>query len=72
MVDRTAVVDGPLVDGAHAVEQAAGRMRDRVVSGAKDKLESSREYVSGNPLASVAIAVGVGALIGYLVGRRTT
>ena len=72
MADRTSVIDGPLVDGARSVEQAAGRLRERVVTGAKDRLEVSREYVAENPMKSVLVAVGVGALVGYLLGRRTS
>lgn len=71
MADRMSVVDGPLVDGARTVEAAAGRMKDRIVSGAQDRLEISRTYVAENPLQSVLVAVGVGALIGFLIGRRT-
>ena len=72
MAERTSLVDGPLVDGARTVEAAAGRFKDRVVTGAQDRLESSRTYVSENPIQSVLVAVGVGALIGYIVGRRTS
>jgi ElaB/YqjD/DUF883 family membrane-anchored ribosome-binding protein len=66
----TQVVDGPLVDGARSVEAAAGRLKDRVVTGTRAKLESSREYIAEHPLKSVLVAVGVGALVGYLLGRR--
>jgi ElaB/YqjD/DUF883 family membrane-anchored ribosome-binding protein len=71
MADRISVVDGPLVEGARSVEAAAGRMKEKIVSGAQDRLEVSRTYVSENPMKSVLVAVGVGALIGYLIGRRT-
>lgn len=72
MGDRISAVDGPLVDGARTVEQAAGRFRDRVVTSAKDRLEMSRDYVSENPMTSVLVAVGVGAFVGYLLGRRNS
>ena len=76
MADRTATVDGALVEGARTVEATAGRIRDRVVSSAQDKLEVSRAYVVENPMKSVLVAVGVGvgigALVGYLIGRRTS
>lgn len=71
MADRMGTVDGPFVEGARAVENAAGRAKDRLVGEAKDKLAISREYVSENPMKSVLVAVGVGALLGYLLGRRT-
>ena len=70
MSDRIAAADGPLVDGARSVEQAAGRLKERIVTGAQDRLEISRDYISRNPLQSVLVAVGVGALLGYLLGRR--
>lgn len=66
------MVDGPLVDGARRVEAAAGGIRDRVVTGAQERLEVSRTYISENPVQSVVIAAGVGALLGYLLGRRTS
>ncbi len=74
MADRISGVgmDGPLVEGARSVEAAAGRFREKIVTGAQDKLEVSRDYVTENPMKSVLVAVGVGALIGYLVGRRTS
>ena len=71
MSDRT-MVDGPLVEGARSVEQAAGRFKERVVTGTKDRLAISRDYVSENPMQSVLVAVGVGALVGYLLGRRSS
>jgi len=71
MAERISTVDGPLVEGARTVEATAGRFRDKIVAGAQDRLESSRTYVSENPIQSVLVAVGVGALIGYIVGRRT-
>jgi len=70
VVDR--VVDGPLVDGARTVEAAANRVKDRIVAGANDRLEVSREYISGNPMKSVLVAAGVGALLGYLLARRSS
>jgi|SoiMethySBSTD1v2_1073268.scaffolds.fasta_scaffold3186900_1 ElaB/YqjD/DUF883 family membrane-anchored ribosome-binding protein len=72
MVDRTQNAEGPLVEAARAAETATGRIKDRIVSGAKDRLDASREYVSENPMKSLLIAAGVGALIGYLLGRRNS
>jgi len=70
MSDRIATADRPLVDGARTVEAAAVRLKDRVVTGARARLAASRDYVSENPVRSVLVAVGVGALLGYLLGRR--
>jgi len=71
MAERISTVDGPFVEGARTVEAAAGRFKEKIVTGAQDRLESSRTYVSENPIQSVLVAVGVGALIGYIVGRRS-
>jgi len=46
----------------------AGNVRDKAVEGAKVVDQSVRD----NPYQAVAIGVGVGALIGYLVARRCT
>jgi ElaB/YqjD/DUF883 family membrane-anchored ribosome-binding protein len=43
-----------------------GDAKDKVVSSAK----AGDKFVRGNPYAAVGIAVGVGALIGYLLSRR--
>jgi ElaB/YqjD/DUF883 family membrane-anchored ribosome-binding protein len=72
MVDRTQNAEGPLVEAARTAEAATGRIKDRIVAGAKDRLDASREYVSENPMKSLLIAAGVGALIGYLIGRRNS
>jgi ElaB/YqjD/DUF883 family membrane-anchored ribosome-binding protein len=54
---------------AAALERAkeiAGNVRDKAVAGAKVTDETIRE----NPYQAIAIGVGVGALIGFLVARR--
>lgn len=43
-----------------------GRVRDKAVEGAKVADQTVRE----NPYQAMAIALGVGAIIGYLVARR--
>jgi ElaB/YqjD/DUF883 family membrane-anchored ribosome-binding protein len=43
-----------------------GRVREKAVAGAK----VADETVRANPYQAIAIGVGVGALIGYLVARR--
>lgn len=45
-----------------------GRVRDRAVEGAKAADQTVREH----PYQSIAIAIGVGALIGYLLARRSS
>src|ERR1700722_16937781 len=46
--------------------QIYGRDRDKAVDGAKAVDETVRE----NPYQAIAIALGVGAVIGYLAARR--
>jgi ElaB/YqjD/DUF883 family membrane-anchored ribosome-binding protein len=45
-----------------------GRVRDQAVKGAKVADQTVRE----NPYQAIAIGVGLGALIGYLVSRRSS
>ena len=54
---------------AAALERAkdiAGRVRDKAVAGAK----ATDEAVHEHPYQAIAIGVGVGALLGYLIARR--
>jgi ElaB/YqjD/DUF883 family membrane-anchored ribosome-binding protein len=54
---------------AAALERAkevAGAVRDKAVAGAKIADQSVRE----NPYQAIAIGVGVGVLVGFLLGRR--
>jgi ElaB/YqjD/DUF883 family membrane-anchored ribosome-binding protein len=56
---------------AAALEQGKemyGRVREKAVKGAK----AADEAVHEHPYQAIAIGVGVGALIGYLVARRCT
>ena len=47
-------------------KEIAGNVRDKAVAGAKVTDQTIRE----NPYQAIAIGVGVGALIGFLVARR--
>jgi ElaB/YqjD/DUF883 family membrane-anchored ribosome-binding protein len=47
-------------------KQIYGNLRDKAVEGAKAADKTVRE----NPYQAIAIALGVGALIGYLAARR--
>jgi ElaB/YqjD/DUF883 family membrane-anchored ribosome-binding protein len=49
-----------------SAKEMAGCVRDKAVAGAKVADKTVRE----NPYQAIAIGVGVGALIGYLLGRR--
>jgi ElaB/YqjD/DUF883 family membrane-anchored ribosome-binding protein len=46
--------------------QIYGRVRDKAIEGAKAADQTVRE----NPYQAIAIALGVGAIIGYLAARR--
>ena len=47
-------------------KEMCGRVRDKAVEGA----QAADEAVHQHPYQAIAIGVGVGALIGYLVGRQ--
>jgi len=47
-------------------KEMVGRARDKALEGAKAADEAVREH----PYHAIGIALGVGALIGYLIGRR--
>jgi ElaB/YqjD/DUF883 family membrane-anchored ribosome-binding protein len=49
-----------------SAREVAGRVRDRAVEGAKAADEAVREH----PYQAIAIGVGVGAVLGFLVARR--
>jgi ElaB/YqjD/DUF883 family membrane-anchored ribosome-binding protein len=49
-----------------SAKQMAGCVRDKAIEGAKVADQTVRE----NPYQAIAIGVGVGALIGYFLGRR--
>jgi ElaB/YqjD/DUF883 family membrane-anchored ribosome-binding protein len=74
LMNATADVAGEKVGEARkrlaaALERAkelAGCVRDKAVAGAK----ATDEAVHEHPYQAIAIGVGVGALIGYLLGRR--
>ena len=47
-------------------KQIAANVRDKVVQGAK----AADQTVRANPYQAIAIGVGVGAILGYLLARR--
>ena len=55
-----------LADALESGKEMAGRVRDRAVEGAK----AADEAVHEHPYQAISIALGVGALVGYLVARR--
>ena len=57
---------GRLVAALERSKEICGCVREKVVAGAK----AADEAVHEHPYQAIAIGVGVGALIGYLLGRR--
>jgi ElaB/YqjD/DUF883 family membrane-anchored ribosome-binding protein len=49
-----------------SAKEIAGNVRDKAVAGAKVADQTVRE----NPYQAIAIGVGVGAVLGYLIARR--
>jgi ElaB/YqjD/DUF883 family membrane-anchored ribosome-binding protein len=47
-------------------KEIAGKVRDKAVAGAKAADEAVREH----PYQAIAIGVGVGAILGYIIARR--
>jgi ElaB/YqjD/DUF883 family membrane-anchored ribosome-binding protein len=58
--------DGPLVGVARSAESQVRAGMEKV----SEATEASREYIRENPMKTVLIAAGVGALVGFLIGRR--
>lgn len=56
-----------LASALESSKEIAGNVRDKAIEGAKIADKAVRE----NPYQAIAIAVGVGAVIGYLIGRRS-
>lgn len=57
-------------DALENAMEAVQDMADRVEGWGTDNLESIRDQVRNQPLASVALCVGAGALLGALLLRR--
>lgn len=55
-----------VVETVESAKETAGRVRDQAVDYAKAADEAVREH----PYKALGIALGVGALLGYLVSRR--
>jgi ElaB/YqjD/DUF883 family membrane-anchored ribosome-binding protein len=76
LMSATADVAGEKVKDARnrlasALERAkeiCNRVREKAVAGAK----ATDEAVHEHPYQAIAIGVGVGALVGYLLGRRSS
>ena len=51
-------------------EESAAHMADDVETWTNDNLDSARESVRAQPLAAVALSMGLGALIGAIFMRR--
>jgi ElaB/YqjD/DUF883 family membrane-anchored ribosome-binding protein len=56
-----------LADALESAKRAAGRVREKAVQGAKATDEAIREH----PYQAIAIGVTIGAVIGYLLAKRS-
>ena len=64
--DKVAAARKRLAAALESAREIAGNVRDKAVAGAKVADQKVRE----NPYQAIAIGVGVGAIIGYLIARR--
>ena len=55
-----------LAAGLERAKEIYGRVKEKAVEGAK----ATDEAVHGHPYQAIGIALGVGALFGYLISRR--
>jgi ElaB/YqjD/DUF883 family membrane-anchored ribosome-binding protein len=55
-----------LAAALESAKEIAANVRDKAVAGAKVADQTVRE----NPYQAIAVGVGVGAVVGYLLGRR--
>lgn len=62
--------DGPLVGVARSAESTARNLTKEGERKLKDVAERSSAYVQDNPMKAILISAGVGALLGYMLGRR--
>jgi ElaB/YqjD/DUF883 family membrane-anchored ribosome-binding protein len=64
--DKVSAARKRLAAALDSAKEIAGNVRDQAVAGAKVADQTVRE----NPYQAIAIGVGVGALVGYLLARR--
>ena len=65
--DKVAEARKRLAAALERAKDMAGRVRDKAVEGAKVADKTVRE----NPYQAIAISFGVGAILGYLIARRS-
>jgi len=64
--DKVAEARQRLAAALESGKEIYGRVRDKAAEGAKVADQTVREH----PYQAIAIGVGIGALVGYLVARR--
>ena len=64
--DKVSEARKRLAAALDSAKHMAGTVRDKAVAGAKVADQTVRE----NPYQAIAIGVGVGAVLGYLIARR--
>jgi len=65
--DKVSAARKRLAAALESGRAALGDVRDKAIAGAKATDEAIREH----PYQAIGVAVGVGALIGYLLARRS-
>lgn len=73
MADHTSRIsdqDGPLVGAARSAESTARQLKVEGQKRIESAVEASRELIQENPMKAILISIGVGALLGYMIGRR--
>lgn len=71
MAKRINAVERTLADDARDVRTAAERFGKQVISSAKHGLDRPLAVIPENPIRSVLLAAGAGALLGYFLGHRS-
>jgi ElaB/YqjD/DUF883 family membrane-anchored ribosome-binding protein len=64
--EKVAAARSRLAAALESAKHIAANVRDKAVAGAKATDQTIRE----NPYQAIAIGVGVGAIIGYILARR--
>ncbi len=68
--DKVAEARKRLAAALESGKEIYGRVRDKAVEGAKTADQAVREAARDRPYQALGLALGIGALIGYLAGRR--
>jgi ElaB/YqjD/DUF883 family membrane-anchored ribosome-binding protein len=68
--DRVSDVRAKVQTQIDAARKTLGELQQTVQASAKQYMDTTDEYVRGNPWQAVGISAAVGALIGFLIARK--